>query len=256
MRYVFVATSNRREAKAVHEVVDSFKKSGDPDRTFNGRDTEVPRYSYVITTRNGPIQIDVGQANETGGDEAADLVRRIDGELRPDAVFFVGCAGYLDEKGAAERGTVFVFKSARDGDTVQINPGGKLYDLEQRHGSGRLISKFVNFAVGGGFDPIRVVTNREAVSTAAFHADKDSADRRDLLTKFPSDAVLIEMEAYLAYKEAERLRDRGRGFPLLMIKGISDYGDAGALESKAITQELATRNAATVLMRLLNEVAG
>ena len=212
----------------------------------------------MLPTKQGQVVIDLGLAGETGGDEAADLMRRYVESESPEAVFFVGCSGLLDEKQSDpdKAGTVFVAKRAIDADKRKITDNGVVYDGDLYHGDSLLREHLRLLNSGGAFGAIRVVTNRDFISGGAFHESRSSQERKDLIARFPADAIVVEMEAYAVYRELARMRARGRQVAALVIKGISDLGDEQAQEGKEVTQVEATKNAAQVVLTLLREVGG
>lgn len=254
MRQVFIATSNEREAKAVRDTLVRFV--GAEDAIAFNSDAVVPRFSARMNTKKGQVLIDLGLAYETGGDEAVDLLRRYMAEEQPNAVFFVGCSGLLDEKQEHEEDLVFVAKRALDADKRTLTDETPVYDGDMYHGDSRLRNMLAMLNSAGFFKPLKVVTNRDFVSSGAFHKSKKSPERRALVEDFPPDAVVIEMEALAVYKELWRLRERGSDVSILVVKGISDLGDEHAQDGKSESQHRATGNAATVVLKLLLEIGG
>ena len=133
MRTVVLATANPREFEAVLESMRV--ESTRLDRALEFEPSGIlPRYSGALEGATGILHAYVVRADETGGDEAVDLLRRIRNELKPDCIFFVGCAALLDEKVRVDKNLVFVAKRAIDSDKREDTPDGTIYDMEQHHG--------------------------------------------------------------------------------------------------------------------------
>ena len=104
---------------------------------------------------------------------------------------------------------------------------------------------------GGFFTPLSVRTNRHFVSGSTFHRDRNSPLRRDIIQRFPGDSAVLEMEAFAVLKAIAKQRDEGFDARVAIIKGISDLGDESAQNEKVLTQKVATKNALTVVLKLL-----
>jgi hypothetical protein len=256
MKNIVIATANERETRAVIEVVKEHIANANEQPEFVGRNTNVPRWTCKLPTKHGVVTIAITQADETGGFEAVDLLRRSVKELNPDTVFFVGCAALLDEKETPVKNLVYLARRAIDSDKVELKPGERLYDMEQHHGDLIIRRNIINLLAGGCFDPIVLRTNRDFISGSAFLGDRNAERRSDLISQFPADAAILEMEAFHIYKELFRMRSEGDGPSISVIKGISDFGDDKAQINKWESQRIATKNAAKVVMILLHETAG
>ncbi len=254
LKTVVLATANKRETSAVFDVLKS--TTGNSDPKFVGRDTNLPRYESTFSCINGNVRLAITQADETGGDEAVDLLKRIVEEVDPDAVFFVGCAALLDEKEKIEPNTVYLARRGYDSDNGELRNGQATYDMDQHPGDLRVRRVFSQLGPSGFFEPVNLVTNRDFISGSVFLADRNAQRRHDLVGRYPADAVVLEMETFAVYKELFRLRTYGWQGSVSVIKGISDVGDENAQIGKEKSQRLATKNAATVIMQFLNEVGG
>lgn len=254
LKQIFIGTSNERELKAVREALLGFVSSEKAIR-LDARSL-APRFSAVMPTSNGKVKIDIGLAHETGGVEAVDLLDRYLLSDRPDAVFYIGCSGLLNEKKAAQKNMVFVAKRAIDGDKRRLTDKGAVYDADQHRGDSHIRNVLSMMNATGAFDPIKVITNRDFISSSAFHESRTVEERRAFVEDFPPDAVVVEMEAYALYQKVSKLRDRQIDINLLVVKGISDFGDEAAQANKEQTQHRATLNAATVVLKMLKEIAG
>lgn len=254
LKRVVMATANKRENSAILELLGSTAESTAP--RFVGRATNLPRWECTLTCPNGEVELALAQADETGGDEAVDLLRRAIGELDPDAVFFVGCAALLDEKEALQPNTVYLARRGIDSDKMQLNDGQATYDMEQHPGDLRIRRVLSALNAGGFGNSINLVTNRDFISGSAFFATRKAERRKDLIDRYPGDAVVLEMEAFAVYKEVFKLRSLGWDGAVSVIKGISDVGDENAQDGKDVSQRLATSNAAKVVLRLLQEIGG
>ncbi len=254
IRSVVLATANKRETTAILELLKSWPGATQP--IFVGRDTRVPRWDSILTTGAGTVKVSITQADETGGDEAVDVLRRAVPELEPDAVFFVGCAALLDEKEKHRDNTVYLARGGIDSDKGALKSGKAEYDMEQHPGDARIRRILSNMNGGNVFAPVNLVTNRDFISGSVFLADRNAERRRDLVTRFPPDAVVLEMEAFHVYKELFRMRTEGWLGSISIIKGISDFGDENAHVDKDESQRVATRNATTVVLKLLAEIGG
>jgi nucleoside phosphorylase len=251
-----LATANARESGAVIDTLKTYLPQGAPTPSFIGRETRVPRSTVELPTKHGKVTVSVTQADETGGDEAAELLRRLVDEVNPDAVFFVGCAALLDEKEQPQKNVVYLARRGIDSDKVTLKSDERDYDMEQHHGDLLIRRTITNLAPTGVFDPITVICNRDFISGSAFLGDRNAQRRKDLVTKFPGDAVVLEMEAFMVFKELFRMRSEGFGPSVSVVKGISDVGDEGARVNKAETQRVAAGNAASVVIKFLLETAG
>lgn len=250
MRTVVLATANPREFEAVLESMRV--ESTRLDRALEFEPSGIlPRYSGALEGATGILHAYVVRADETGGDEAVDLLRRIRNELKPDCIFFVGCAALLDEKVRVDKNLVFVAKRAIDSDKREDTPDGTIYDMEQHHGNITLLRNIDALNGGGFFTPLSVRTNRHFVSGSTFHRDRNSPLRRDIIQRFPGDSAVLEMEAFAVLKAIAKQRDEGFDARVAIIKGISDLGDESAQNEKVLTQKVATKNALTVVLKLL-----
>jgi nucleoside phosphorylase len=256
IRRAVFATANGRETGAVLETIKAHLPPESPPPAFVGRQTTVPRWVVDVPTKHGTLSVSVTQADETGGDEATDLLGRVIDEVKPDAVFFIGCAALLDEKEQLEKNVVYLARRGIDSDKVEFNSGDRYYDMEQHPGDLLIRRTIANLAASGFFDPIIVKSNRDFISGSAFLGDRNAQRRSDLVDKFPRDAVVLENEAFAVYKALFRLRSSGIGLSVSVIKGISDLGDEHAQTNKAETQRAATTNAASVVLKFLIETAG
>lgn len=256
IKTVVIATANPRETSAVLEAIRSI--DGQEEPTFEGGNSPLPRWEAKITTQKGQVTIAISQADETGGDEAVDLLRRIATQIDPDTVFFVGCAALLDEKTKHKENLVYLARRGIDSDKAELKDGKAEYDMEQHPGDLLTRRTFTNMAAGGMFEPINLVTNRDFISGSVFLGDREAQRRKDLVNKFPGDAVVLEMEAFQIYKELFRMRSSGEtpSIAVSVLKGISDVGDADAQTDKNSTQKVATMNAANVVLKYLDQVAG
>lgn len=256
IKTVVIATANQRETSAVLEAIRSI--DGQEEPTFEGGNSPLPRWEAKITTQKGQVTIAISQADETGGDEAVDLLRRIATQIDPDTVFFVGCAALLDEKTKHKANLVYLARRGIDSDKAELKDGKAEYDMEQHPGDLLTRRTFTNMAAGGMFEPINLVTNRDFISGSVFLGDREAQRRKDLVKKFPGDAVVLEMEAFQIYKELFRMRSSGEtpSIAVSVLKGISDVGDADAQSDKDSTQKVATMNAANVVLKYLDQVAG
>lgn len=256
IKTVVIATANQRETAAVLVSIKSLDEQGEP--TFEGGNSTLPRWEAKLKTKKGSVKVAITQADETGGDEAADLLRRISSQLSPDAVFFVGCAALLDEKAKPKENLVYLARRGIDSDKAELKGGKAYYDMEQHPGDLLIRRTFTNMAAGGMFEPVNLVTNRDFISGSVFFGDRKAKRRKDLVEKFPGDAVVLEMEAFQIYKELYRMRSSGQtpSVAVSVLKGISDVGDEDAQTDKDVTQRVATMNAANVVLRFLIEVAG
>ncbi|MEP6020381.1 MAG: hypothetical protein ABJ251_18055 [Paracoccaceae bacterium] len=256
IKTVVIATANQRETSAVLASIKSLDEQEDPK--FEGGNSTLPRWEADLTTKKGKVKIAISQADETGGDEAVDLLRRISSQLNPDAVFFVGCAALLDEKAKPKENLVYLARRGIDSDKAELKNGQAYYDMEQHPGDLLTRRTFTNMAAGGLFEPVNLVTNRDFISGSVFLGDRKAKRRKDLVNKFPGDAVVLEMEAFQIYKELYRMRSSGEtpSVAVSVLKGISDVGDEDAQTDKDTTQRIATMNAANVVLTYLNEVAG
>jgi hypothetical protein len=88
----------------------------------------------LMEGKDGPWEAYLVQADETGGAEAVDLLRRALAHFHPRYVFFVGCAALLDERHSFRPDQVFVARSAYDADKYEISPTGAIYDMAQHRG--------------------------------------------------------------------------------------------------------------------------
>ncbi|MBN8439526.1 MAG: hypothetical protein J0L95_15995 [Candidatus Accumulibacter sp.] len=256
LKNVVLATANARETRAVLQTIRRHCPPDHPDLEFLGRQTAVPRWSTKMATKHGEVSIAVTQADETGGDEAVDLLRRVVEELHPDAVFFVGCAALLDEKAKHKKNAVYLARRGIDSDKVELRAADCFYDMDTHHGDQWVRRTIVNLAGAGVFEPIELIANRDFISGSAFVGDRQAQRRKDLVSKFPQDAVVLEMEAFMVYKELFRMRSAGLDVSASVVKGISDVGDETAQVDKDETQRVAAANAATVVVKFLIEVAG
>ena len=255
MNRVFIVTANERETRAVHDYFNSILPSGE-GATFNADELILPRYEFVMETDSGKVKVNVTQADETGGSEATDVLRRIVDRVDPDAVFFVGCAALLDEKQKTKPNSVFIARRAIDSDKMELAKGDALYDMEQHQGDRNLRRAIIELSGANEFVPINLVTNRDFISGSAFFRDREIQRRKDLVKKYPEDAVVLEMEAFEIYKEVHKMRSEGSALRVVVIKGISDLGDEDAQTDKETSQRIATENAATVVGKLLIRTAG
>ena len=256
IKQVVFATANARETRAVLQTIKQYCAPNHPEPEFLGRQTAVPRWSIKMATKHGEVSIAVTQADETGGDEAVDLLRRVVEELHPDAVFFVGCAALLDEKAKHKANAVYLARRGIDSDKVELKGGNRYYDMDTHHGDQWVRRTIVNLAGAGFFEPVELIANRDFISGSAFVGDRQAQQRQDLVKEFPQDAVVLEMEAFMVYKELFRMRSAGLDVSVSVVKGISDVGDETAQVDKDETQRVATANAATVVVKFLIEVAG
>ena len=135
MRTVVIGTANLREFEAVLESM-RFESTRLKRTAANLSPATgiLPRYNGALGGATGILHAYVVRADETGGDEAVDLLRRIRNELKPDCIFFVGCAALLDEKVRVDKNLVFVAKRAIDSDKREDTRDGTIYDMEQHHG--------------------------------------------------------------------------------------------------------------------------
>ncbi len=250
VRTVVLATANPREFGSVVEII-----RGESERLQRNvelvSDAVLPRYRGALEGPHGIIETYVVRADETGGGEAVDLLRRIQNELKPDCIFFVGCAALLDEKTALEPNLVFVARRAIDSDKREETSALTEYDMEQHHGDLAILRNIDALNGGGFFDPLLVRTNRDFVSGSTFMRSRDSPLRQDIVKKFPPNAAVLEMEAFAVLKAIAKQREEGVETRVAVIKGISDLGDDKAQVNKTQSQALATRNALTVVVTLL-----
>lgn len=254
MKQIFIGTSNERELKAVRAALLNFVSAEKEIRL--DANSLVPRFSTVMTTSKGAVKIDIGLAHETGGVEAVDLLERYLLSDLPDAVFYIGCSGLLNEKKVLQDQMVFVAKRAIDGDKRRLTDKGAIYDADLHHGDSHIRNVISMMNATGAFDPIKVITNRDFISSSAFHESRTVDERKAFVEDFPPDAVVVEMEAYALYQKVSKLRDRKVDINLLVVKGISDLGDETAQANKEQTQHQATFNAATIVLKMLKEIGG
>lgn len=262
MRRVLFATANEREATAVIELLRPAVENAQLEFDVS-LDRAVPVAQGTIRTRhNSRIAIEIAVARETGGANAVLMFDRYVRSHTPDAVFFVGCAGLADEKlrtapSSVGKSTfhdhVYIAKRAFDGDKRRIEDGRLVYDQDSFHGNGPLLERLRIMNAAGAFAPVQLITNRDFVSSSAFHASRISPDRRAIVEDFPEDAIVMEQEAFAVYQHISFLQEDQIDVPTLVLKGISDVGDPNAQDNKVETQKRATRNAAQVVLTFLME---
>lgn len=252
-RVVF-STANEREYKAV---VESLKLETEMlkrriDVQLNGI---LPYTRGYLPAKGGVVrEAFVVRADDTGGLDAVNLLRRVVDTLNPKFIFYVGCSALLDEKYQHKNNLVFVAARAIDADKKELTTKGTSYDMDLEKSDVTIIRNINVLKASEAFDPIEVVTNRHFISSSAFSGDRNSQLRKDLIDKFPKDAVVLEMEAYAVLKEIKKYHDEGRSFNYAVIKGISDMGDENAQVNKNESQKKATANATTVIITLLKNV--
>lgn len=132
---------------------------------------------------------------------------------------------------------------------------GATYDMAQHRGDLSIIRNIEALKTAGRFGRITVETRRHFVSGSVFMKDKTSALRRDVISRFPPDAVVWEMEAFSVFKALFNLRTEGSDVGLAVVKGISDLGDQDAQSDKRNKQRMATTNAMSVVATLLQNLA-
>jgi len=256
IKRVVFATANERETKAILDTIREQLSGGGSPPELVGLNTPLPRWQGDLLTEEGKVSYVVSQADETGGSEAVDLLRRLVETVGPDAIFFVGCAALLDEKETHKPNVVYVARAGIDSDKHELKASERLYDMEQHHGDMMIRRTIAALATSGSFGEIKVITNRDFISGSAFVGDRSAERRRDLVGKFPKDAVVLENEAFSVYKEVFRMRSAGRQLSVSVVKGISDVGDEGAQVNKEETQRKAAANAALVVLKYLVKSAG
>ncbi len=247
---VVIATANTREAQTVlaqlraHSEALGFQVTTNPSNSL-------PFHEGRLPGKSGPRRAIVVRADDTGPLDAIDLVRRIIDSFQPNYIFFVGCAAFLDEKQPLKPNSVFVARRAIDVDKRMEDGGGTLYDMEQAPGDLRVLRNIDALLDAGRFDPIRVITNRYFLSGSAFMKNRNSDARKDYVSRFSPDAVVLEMEAFAVLKAVQLRRAEGLSLSVAVIKGISDVGDENAQIGKDAAQRAATENAMRVACTLL-----
>jgi hypothetical protein len=254
---IILATANVREARTtLSMLVETQKRVGGSKPRFKHSDGLLPRWELTLYEAPANAKISVVQADETGGSEASDLLRRCVAEVAPDSVFFVGCAAILDEKEPFRENTVYLARRGIDADKVELADGGSLYDMDQYHGDLSLRRVLASLSISGAFDPVELITNRDFISGSFFLRSRSTQRRADLIRQFPPDAIVLEMEAFEVYKEVYRMRHGGSGPAVAVLKGISDVGDDRAQLNKEETQRTATQNAVSVVLTYLAFATG
>ncbi len=253
MEKVILATANVRESQAAIEVVrEETLKLG---KSITSKlDPILPYTKGFLPRKAGLFEVYVVRADDTGGPDAVNLLRRIFDNIDPDYIFYVGCAALLDEKYTPSENQVFVAARAIDSDKRQLSSGNVEYDLDLEKTDVTIIRNINVLNENEAFAPLKVTTNRYFISGSAFSNDRSSSYRLDLVKKFPKDAVVLEMEAFLVLKEMKKYMDEGKRFKYGVIKGISDFGDENAQGNKEESQRRATRNATAVITTLLKNI--
>lgn len=250
MGTVVIATANKREAQAVigelrrRSEALAFPITTEPDDVL-------PYNEGRLQGRNRLHKTVVVRADDTGPLDATDLLRRIVESFAAKYIFFVGCAALLDEKQAAEPGTVFVARRAVDVDKREEGDDGADYDMDLAQGDARILRNLDAIMDAGHLGSLNVVTNRYFLSGSAFVGNRESDARKAYVSKFPKDAVVLEMEAYAVLKAVQLRRLEGQDLAVSVIKGISDFGDENAQIEKGEAQMRATTNAMQVACKLL-----
>lgn len=260
MRRVLLATANEREATAAIELFKSAVEGGKLTLDVSLDRTVPVARGTLITAQNSRITIEIAVARETGGANAVLMFDRYIRTYRPDAAFFVGCAGLVDEKIKSDpmsnshqafQDLVLIAKRAFDGEKRRVETDRVVYDQDSYHGNGPLIERLRIMNASGAFLPIKLITNRDFISSATFHASRISLERQAIVSDFPEDAIVMEQEAFAVYQHVSFLQEEDLNIATLVIKGISDLGDPTAQENKVESQMRATRNASQVVLTYL-----
>jgi nucleoside phosphorylase len=127
--------------------------------------------------------------------------------------------------------------------------------MAQHRGDLGIIRNIEALKTSGQFGHITVETRRHFVSGSVFMKGKMSALRRDVISRFPPDAVVWEMDAFSVFKALFNLRAEGYDGGLAVVKGISDFGDEDAQSDKRNKQRAATKNAMDVVATLLRNLS-
>ena len=254
METVVIATANKREAVAVTEIV--LRESAALGKEVNLKhDPILPHQEGFLPGPGGIVRrACIVRADETGPSEAQDLVRRIMCQLKPNYIFFVGCAALLDERSPPKSDTVFIARRALDADKKELSSGNTVYQMDQYPGDLRIKRNIELLSDTNKFASINLVTNRDFVSSSAFLKDRDASLRKDIVERYPADAVVLEMEAFAVLQSIFRHRSEGHDVAVAVIKGISDFGDSAAQTNKDETQKIATKNAMQVVCTLLQSL--
>lgn len=247
---VVFATANLRESQAVVDYLDQVSQQLGSEVTTHLNET-LPYQEGRLPGKVSERRAIVVRADDTGPQEATDLLRRILDKFTPKYIFFVGCAALLDEKQEPDGNMVFVARRAIDVDKREKTDSGVLYDMEQATGDLRILRNIDALNTARRFEPLNVITNRYFLSGSAFLRSRKSAARKSYVEDFPQDAVVLEMESFAVIKAVQARRNEGLNVAVSIIKGISDSGDEGAQIGKNEAQRVATTNAMTVADKLL-----
>ena len=123
--------------------------------------------------------------------------------------------------------------------------------MDNAPGDARILRNLNTIMDAGYLSSLKVVTNRDFLSGSAFENNPESAARKAYVSKFPRDAVVLEMESYAVLKAVQSRRLEGQDLAVSVIKGISDFGDGNAQIGKDEAQIRATKNAMQVVCKLL-----